>query len=611
MSAKNLAKNSSGVKKTRTKLEDVMAEAVPTTGETDTQSKNGKQTTIDPKAEASIAESEKIPEEKAGADNAKSSNPATPTLSEFQHYKRHVRTVEIATRLACAQITAEAYSKSARLTVSGNQRIAAAFVMASARIKMDLENLRSNPDLIDAAFVDRAYADLMRAAEVNELPIHQAIPLNHPDHDDLFEGAMFRAHRLLKPLSEDTTVIHAEQLFEAEETLSETQVGKIFEKCAWPGLANRDDFYPFIVRVERWFSDHLGRLHFPEEDELYEQDAEMMESVLNVGRRRQENDLFRQIYELVKSHKPPNQPRGAWTDMDDLHHAIWTQCIINVIFCGRSPSHTRENERIIRRYRPWGLFRFLRIHGANDPIGSDLLKSLVCERRNLTLDAVVHPFRQNYPLTYDFGPLDRLVKELEREDMQKFAIQRVVNSEAASGLLEAVHAVETLPKPITEKFQKDVLGSARSGNCFDPKWTGTIKDGFKAILLAGTEFHMHRLVGFLTKFYLPLLDAYGALDAVVDNHYTHELIDLFPDGWSFSLSRKIPESTSPPDASTINAEGPRNSQAAEAMTLTLRNSAGKELSVLFHRSASLNQSSPDEVSDDLSVDHGVEKAAPR
>jgi hypothetical protein len=521
--------------------------------------------------------------------------------------------VELATRLACAQITAEAYNRSARLTVSGIQRVAAAFVMASARIKMDLETLPSNLDLFDAAFVDRAYADLLKAAEVNERPLDQATPLNHPDHDDLFEGAMFRAQRLLKPSIEDMTVIHAEQMFDAEEILSERQVGKRFKGCKWPGLIHREDFYEFIVRVERWFHDHLGRLHFPKEDERFTEDAEMMGYVLDLGRRRQEHDLFRQIYDLVRIHEPPNRARGTWTSTEEMSHTIWTECLIDVIFCGRRPYHTRKNERpIVRRYRPWGLFRFLRIHGADDPVARDLLESLVCERRNLSQNAVVYPFRQNYPRTTDFGPLDRLVSEQEQEEMRKSAIKSAMKKEAASELLEAVQTVKSLPKPITEKFQKDVLRSARSGEHFDPKWMETIRDGFKAILLTGIECPMDRMIGFLLRFYLPLLDAYGALDAVAkhcSDHYPHELLDLFPDGWNVSLSRKIPKSSSPPDASADQTGHEANLQAAQPMALTLQSGAGEVRSVSFQRSGGLNQSSPDKVSDDLPVDHDIDKTA--
>lgn len=332
--------------------------------------------------------------------------------SADQITRHHFKVVELASRLATAQMAADASRESARLTVSGIQRVAAAYVKASARIKMDLETLRTNPELIDAAFVDRAYADLLRAAEVQEHPLHKATPLNHPDHDDLFEGAMFRAQRLLRPSTEDTTLIHAEQMFAAEESLSERQVGIKFKECKWPGFSNRENFYKFIVRVERWLHDHLGQLYFPEEDEQYEEDAEMMKNVLDVGRRRQESDLFRKIYDLVRTHALPNRPRGAWASTDELSHAMWIQCLIDVICCEQSPSRARETEkRTIRRYRPWGLFRFLRIHGADDPVGSELLELLVCKRSDLTPDAVIHPFRQNYPAVYDFGPLDRLVRE--------------------------------------------------------------------------------------------------------------------------------------------------------------------------------------------------------
>lgn len=596
MSTKKAAKKTAPAKKAVAQAASGSVKPESTTEKATAKSGNQEDETEHQKSETSADSTDKSKAVTgvAGGSGTKASNQGLPKPKQ---YGRHHRAVELATRLACAQITAEAYSQSTRLTVSDIQRVAAAFAMASARIKMDLETHRSNPDLIDSAFVDRAYADLLRAAEVNERPLDQATPLNHPCHDDLFEGAMFRAQRLLRPSTEDMTVIHAEQMFDAEEILSETQVGKRFEGCEWPGLIHRDDFYSFIVRVERWFHDHLGRLNFPEEDEQYAEDAEMMGYVLELGRRRQENDLFRQIYDLVKTHELPDRSSGAWTSTDELSHAIWTACLIKVIFCERRPSQSRENERrAVRHYRPWGLFRFLRIHGADDPVGSELLESLVCERRNLSQNAVVHPFRQNYPRTTDFGPLDRLVSDLKREEMQKSAVKDAVKKEAASVLLEAVQPVESLPKLITGKFQKDVLHSARSGKHFDSKWMETIRDGFKAILLTGIECPMDRMIEFLTKFYLPLLDAYGALNAVVkhrSNHYPHELLDLFPEGWNASLSKNDPEPQLPQDTPE-NQQEYGGAQAADTVTLSLRNGAGEKRSVSFHRFTSVIQDAPDD-----------------
>jgi hypothetical protein len=335
----------------------------------------------------------------------------------FDASRYHLKIVELATQLACAQLSAEAAAESARLTVSGIQRIAAAYVMASARIKMDLETLSTNPDLIDAAFVDRAYAQLLSAAEVQELSLHKAPPLNHPQHDDLFEGAMIRAQRMLRSPSEDTTLVHAEQIFGAEETLTETQVGKRFNEFEWPVLRNRDDYYKFIVSVEKWFHDHLYRLYSPEEDEQSSVDARILGQVLDIGLRRKGNDFFRQIYEFVRNQRPPNRRRDYWSDVEEMAQELWTKHLISVIFCKRQPSiRIEDNRRINRSYYPWGLFRFLRIYGAEDAVGSELLARLAVPRKDIKHNAIVYPLRQNFPDTCDFGPLERLAEESQSRE---------------------------------------------------------------------------------------------------------------------------------------------------------------------------------------------------
>jgi hypothetical protein len=264
--------------------------------------------------------------------------------------------------------------------------------------------------------MDREYAQIFKvAAEIPEFASCKAIPLNHPEHDVLFEGAVIRAQRLLRMPAEDTSLIHAEQLFDAEETLSEAQIGERFKESAWPGLSNRADFYRMIVALEGWFHDHLGRLYFPEEDERFSEDGEMMGYLLDLGRRRQTNDLFRRIYELVREHELPNRPRVSWTSADELSHAIWIQHLIDVIFCGRRPTkRSPEQKRMTRRYYPWGLFRFLRLFGDENPVGGDLLEQLVARRNQLKANAIIHPLRQSYPQSYDFGPLDRLVNAKEQ-----------------------------------------------------------------------------------------------------------------------------------------------------------------------------------------------------
>jgi hypothetical protein len=83
------------------------------------------------------------------------------------------------------------------------------------------------------------------------------------------------------------------------------------------------------------------------------------------------------------------------------------------------------------------------------------------------------------------------------------------------------------------------------------------------MLLAGTEDHMDRMIGF------PLLSAYGALDAVVapqDFDRCLNPIDLFADAWSTSLSTKISAFARPPG---IPADQPNRNEddelAAEAL----------------------------------------------
>lgn len=482
--------------------------------------------------------------EQTGAEDsdAQQSPPNRVLPDRFQ-----MESVKLATQLVSAQIVASSNVVVANKTVMAVKTIAAEYLLASARLKSDLETLSSKLEIIDEAFVDRAYSNLMNAVGVANISTSELKPLDHPEHDSLFMGAMARAQSLLQSPMEDDSLIHAEQLFGPDERLSENQIGVRFEKSAWPILRNRDDYHTLMVQIERWFHDHLTRLTFPEEDERFEEDAEMMTYLLDLGRRRMglEDDVFRHFYEMIRNHELPNQPLRAWKSVEHLSHVSWTRHLVSVIFCGRLPSqHRREERRQTRNYYPWGLFRFLRLHGNQDSEGSELGANLVTARKDLKSGTIIHPIHGKSGMMTDFGPLNRTVDQMEVDEMIAGEISSTVERVASKLLIEAARTVGGLPKVIDEDFQSKVLETAREGNCFNPKWPETIKGGFDKLLLSGRPQPLDQIVKFMRDFYIPLIASYGALELIterfVGRFFVPELLDLFPKGWTVKITKIEP-----------------------------------------------------------------------
>jgi hypothetical protein len=319
------------------------------------------------------------------------------------------KVVELATTLVAAQIAAASHFDASKQLASAFKRIAGEFFMASARLKSDLETLHSTPELIDSAFVDRAYSQLMLSADATISAPQTLLPLDHSGLDDLFAGALARAQQLLCSPLQDAGVVYAEQLFSPEECLTENKIGDRLKDWHWPVLRNRQEYHKFMVRVETWFVSHLEAISSGP-DENFLEDSELIAAVINIGRERAKSELFEKISELVRSHNPPlvetESYRGSF---EHVTEAAWRRSLIQTIFDQRMPE-LRSEARLIRRYRPWGLFRYLRHWGTEDDEGQKLGLMLSSPRKDLRSNLSPHPLNQNADQRHDFGPLDVLVR---------------------------------------------------------------------------------------------------------------------------------------------------------------------------------------------------------
>lgn len=319
-----------------------------------------------------------------------------------------LKVVELASQMASSQIAATAYSEASRSLVSSVHRIAANYLMASARLKSDLEMLEKCPEGIEAGWVDRAVAMLELSANTSELA-EEIVPMHHSRYDLVFQGALARAEMLLTSPLEDRNLVFAEQLFLPGEVLTENQIRQKFHVWDWPTLKSTEPFHDFIIEVENWFYDRLHHYKFSDKDEQSRNQARMLMEVLRIGRGRAEDDCLRQIVEIADRHQ--QERLGSFHSSSEMmvDHA-WHAGLIEVLYCGQELSKVRGSEiRTHRRRRPWGLFRYLRLWGDEDSVGSKLAEFLSCPRSTLQSSSEPFPIDGHSASRYDFGMIGKEV----------------------------------------------------------------------------------------------------------------------------------------------------------------------------------------------------------
>lgn len=226
----------------------------------------------------------------------------------------------------------------------------------------------------------------------------QLIPLNSSSLDPIFRGAMLRAQSLLDTHLNDPTVVHVEQLFVPSTKMTESAIGEELERWQWPVLRNRAAFHSYMERLETWFHDHIVSELFSDESDSRESYTDLLASVLDLGRRMPQNEWSRKILEITERHVYSITHVTEEARRESLPGNAWRYSVIRMCFGEREPGRRDvPNKKIIRRYLPWGIFRYLRLWGADDEEGSSLASMLCTERKSLKL------WREPYPTDPDFN----------------------------------------------------------------------------------------------------------------------------------------------------------------------------------------------------------------
>lgn len=384
---------------------------------------------------------------------------------------RRLKIAELATQLVAAQITARA-SYEAAVDVATEQRKLVAEALATlAEIlnpspapkqepATDPEQEPATnpaPEAINApeqeATTEPALWQILRdRLNYSTVRIRKPLELkalSSPELDQLFASAMHRAQKLLIAPELDLRTVWAEQIFEPEDILSENQIFETFRKYHWPNLTGRQSVVELMTYVDKWFSEHysyLGRVDGVEnktsETEQVRDETELLVRVLDLfdDRAKDGFNRYRRDYKAVADEIKCFLRSRDTRILGTLSGAFWNIRAQNLIFMMYNQSvplprdskpgddsHAPNPRGATRMYRPWGIFRYLRLYAgkSGDKVGEAINSRIRTRALKLNPDLVANVLPVAPP-DFEFGPIGTDMDDLL--DSQEYEGTDLVNT---------------------------------------------------------------------------------------------------------------------------------------------------------------------------------------
>jgi len=341
------------------------------------------------------------------------------------------------------------------------------------------ERAKKAAQRVDRRDIAALAARLVETQLASDVPSHGSedrASLDSAIYDDLFLGAMRRARKLLEGNGDD---VHAEQLFDEGQVLTEERICEVFKEVGWPKLGSIVSVRRLLLAAAVWVAEHVHKM----EGQMEQHHT----GVSEILRFLDTLDCFCSAELLVdgtEAQWPPAVVRvltairwfalehlkGSLNDCADtpsdwnaLMHdllemerlAVW--CFVgwppkaiaralkkSLVSNSRPASRARQRAKVIppeppaagnywaslcghpgdstRRYRPCELFRFLRLHAHDNRKAARLLKKLSIKRGDLDENCMPEPLA---PAFGAFNAFDGKQREWIREVVsQRLAHER-------------------------------------------------------------------------------------------------------------------------------------------------------------------------------------------
>lgn len=224
-------------------------------------------------------------------------------------------------------------------------------------------------------------------------------PIGSANIDHLAQSALNWADRMLSGDQMSEEIVFAEQIFQPDEIMSETQIGIRLEEHKWPRLSSRPTLITLISKVEKWFSEWIKDV--PSSGEISEQSKQTIhnQKILkeakqiidkidaqypeHMARNRRESQALAVLTRNLRGYPVVKIPRDQLKDMDyDLIEFMFGGWEPANLVRRRNQDDLNQGDRPSRLYCPWGLFRYIRLFGENQ-LATEINEKLRTERRHL------------------------------------------------------------------------------------------------------------------------------------------------------------------------------------------------------------------------------------
>lgn len=237
--------------------------------------------------------------------------------------------------------------------------------------------------------------------------------LDDPSYDPLFQGAMRRAEQLLIGPVADISVIYAEQLFnDSPEPVSDEDIRSVFKEWGWPKLTGRKSIVKLMEEIECCLLDHLAQMERELETLAGWNGVAEREFILAIfqfcGRRTGKvmhgpwpepiEQLAKFIPPLVHEWCAENRWHSEDMGSQIYEHAVHVE-LVRWCLGDRYPEDPYQKKKFStnKLYRPWSLFRYLRLFGNYAPGIEEIRKRLQTSRNMIALEITPAPHVETYP----------------------------------------------------------------------------------------------------------------------------------------------------------------------------------------------------------------------
>jgi hypothetical protein len=318
------------------------------------------------------------------------SQPASDVASGTSNLPSRESVAALASRIIAAQITGIAhYETTASLW---NQMLGVLATVVSS-----LEQNR------DAKLTPEVFASALKSglSQRRSIPRSEVLgPIGFAGLEPLTDSAIHYAENLLLPslarYAAEGSIVFAEQLFGVDEILSENGILGRFKDFEWPKLCSPGSVRDLLKSLDEWFAEWIRMEHSeigaptmpPPPGEPKLKDSTILMRALKILQAMDHEpegnsaffsgaeDAIKAAIRKKTGFPVTKMPRGEMRDMD------WD--LIDYFYCGEAPSSrlanrrrgqeqkssSKEKERKEKvsqiNYRPWGLFRYLRLYAEGE-----------------------------------------------------------------------------------------------------------------------------------------------------------------------------------------------------------------------------------------------------